>query len=624
MAEEMHDYLYGTKEEREQTATELLQRARNARISTENDWRVYSNYYNGKHDSPVRDSEIDNEAPSISEEIGMCDAYTQIESQIDTTVPEPVFSGREKSDTQKAKQREYVVKSIIYKNRLGDKMTKNERSMRLYGDSFMKVYFDINADFDGGEYEGDIVVDCLDTEDIYPDPSADCLDNCEYVDYVYRIHKRKAMRIWGKEIAKADIDTLSLGGSGQIPTTTMGKNLSADEVEIQEHWYRDDDGDIACSILIDGREIKFIEKYWEATASQNKRYPFVHFYRIKNIIGFWNQSELKAIIPMIKAGDTILQSALKNMEYSSNDMMVVEPENLIDSEEVESAPGAMLNVKKGTSSTAIRRLGGINNLGEFLIDLQYIQGEIQKTCRNYETNQGKETDRQNTASGLAMLRADAAAQTSIKDADRLGAFKRLFELIDWTALEYYDDDRLVYLGTPNRNNRADMATGENLDPLKGDIFFRFNNSKVSKTKNANVDGNTKLSNYYPAIDVEVNATAGIQKSKTYTIQTLQALLQTQVTQANYKIVVEIIRETGIPQAEELISDIEAMYSPNRGSGNADLDKYISQLAPGQQATIRSNPTLMKQLMKEYTSAYGGNVYDGGTDSAGTASAAGTI
>lgn len=612
-----HDYRYGTKEDREQTASELLTKAKNARVSVEQDWKVFANYYNGKHDSKT-DEMDDLDKSSVVEDIGLCDAYTQIESQIDTNLPEPIFRGREKTDVNKAKQREFVVKSVLYKNNLQDKMTANERAMRLFGDAFMKVYYDINADFDGGQYAGDIVVDCINTEDFFPDACAEDLNSCEYIDYVYRIHKRKAMRIWRKELKKAEIDIYNIGGTGTTPTTVLGKTLSEDEVEVQEHWYRDDDGDIACSILIDGKEIKHIAKYWEKTAAQNKKYPFVHFYRIKNVGKFWSQSELKAIIPMIKAGDSILQSALLNMEFSGNDILVVEPSNLLDAEDITNEAGQVINVKAGASTSAIRRLGGINNLGQFLNDLEYIQNEIQKTCRNYDTNQGKETAHQNTASGLAMLRADAATQSSIKDADRLNGFKRLFQLIDWTALEFYDDDRMIYLGVPNSKNRTDMEEDkpmvtENYDTKMGDIFFKFNSDNVAKTKMtsyyaANGAEVMEATNYFPIVDVEVNATAGIQKSKTYTIQALQSMLQTQITQANYKIVIALLRELEIPQTEEIIDNIELMYAPTRGTGNSDLDAFLAQLPPEQQATLRSNSTLMAQVSQEFTNNYGGNVY----------------
>ena len=615
---------YATKEDREKTATSLLQMAMNARVTVERDWKTFDNYYNGRHETYKEDDE---EVSSVCEEIGLTDAYTQIESQIDTNLPEPIFRGRERSDSAKAKQREYVAKSIIYKNALEDKMTKNERQMRLYGDSFIKVYYDASADFDGNNAVGDIVIDCINTEDIFPDETAQDLNSCEYIDYVYRMHIRKAMRVWGDEIKKAGLYEQDISGQGHIHTTALGTSLTENEVEIQEHWYRDDDGDICCSVLINGVEIKHISKYWQKTRSQNKNYPFIHFYRLKSIYGFWNQSELKPIIPMVKAGDTILKSALTNMEFTSNDQIVCEEDALVEGEEITNEPGGIINVKAGRSG-ALKRLGGINKLGEFLTDIQFIQNEIQRTCRNYDTNQGAETIRQNTASGLAMLRADAASQSSIKDKDRLNAFKRLYQLIDWSALEFYDDDRLIYIGAPTARNRADMvdeSTPENLDIKKGDVFFKFNSDKAFASREEIItqddDAITaiEISNYFPPVDVEVNATAGLQKSKTYTIQALQAILQTPINQTNYKIVIAVIRELEIPQSEEIISDIELMYSPNRGSGNADLDKYLSQLNPQQQATLKSNPSLLNQVKELYSQNYGGMNYavNGEQDGAGT-------
>ena len=53
------------------------------------------------------------------------------------------------------------------------------------------------------------------------------------------------------------------------------------------------------------------------------------------------------------------------------------------------------------SSNSWRRLGGLNNMPNFLPIVQAIQNEIQRTTRNFDSNQGKETQRVTTASGLA-------------------------------------------------------------------------------------------------------------------------------------------------------------------------------------------------------------------------------
>ena len=54
-----------------------------------------------------------------------------------------------------------------------------------------------------------------------------------------------------------------------------------------------------------------------------------------------------------------------------------------------------------------------------------------------------------TASGLSMLRADGREQADIKRADRNAGFERLYELLDWLCLEFFDDDRMLYLGAPD-------------------------------------------------------------------------------------------------------------------------------------------------------------------------------
>lgn len=588
----LETYNYSNKAAREKTVADLLASAKLARSKVEPLWKTYQAYWDGVH-KVVTD--INEELNELGSDLVVADPFTQIESQIDAILPEPIFRGRDnKTDSQKAEQRQYVVQSILYKNEVEDKLSANERCMRLFGDSFFKVYYDAHADFDGGNNAGDIVVERIDIEDFFPDPNAKTINDCEYVDYAYYLHFRKIERIWGKELKKAGLQAEDLRG-----TDTLHKvfnEVGADMVEVVEHWYKDNDGDIACSIQIDGKEVKFIEKYWQNTKSQNKNFPFVQFYTTKNLHGFWNISELKAILPYIDAADKLLQNAMLNMGFQANDQIVVEENALAEGEVITNEAGAQITVKDGKINS-VRRLGGLNKLEEYRGDLQYLQNEIQKTCRNYDSNMGGDTTRQTTASGLAMLRADAGTQADIKGAPRLHSFKRMVKLIDWSALEYYDDDRLIYIGTPSVE--TDRTMTENLDKTRGDIFFQFNSEKIRQDKASLVgidDGVNEVEHdyYYPAVDVEVNASSGIKKSKSFTIQALQSILQTPITTQNYKIVIAIIKELELPQSTELIKDIKKQFEP-KTTGNPQLDDFMGQMSQEQQAVLRNNPQLMREL-----------------------------
>ncbi len=614
------DFFNYDDEHREQTVNSLFAEAKTARLPLDNKWKILNNAYYSFRDSVDRwNAEVEkNFEEDGSNELKLTDPFIQVESQAEGTVYEPMFVGRDQEDDhQRAKQREYVVKYLIAKNDLQSAVMKNERNLRKYGDAFVKVYYDDSADFDNGG-TGDIRIEFINTDDIFPDPAADKLDNCEYVDYVYYMHRRRAERVFAKELKRKGLDVWAIASESRGSTQSVSDSETGIEsetytIQVTEHWYRDDDGDIALSILLGDREIKHVAKYWARTGKQNKRYPFEHFRQIASESSFWSTSEIETILPLCEAANRVLNRGLQNFDFLSNDIIGVEEDALAEGEEFDNRPGAVIKFKAGRLRQGWTRLGGLNGIQNVISDMQYFQNEIQRTTRNYDTNMGKETAKVNTASGLAQLRADATAQTNKKDVDRKNGWRRLFQLIDWTALEFYDDDRLIFIGAPKAIRKQEdllplSRGGCNLDANKGDVYFRFNAQDMEEKRNERIVGLTEdgrpiidFESYFPIVDCDVIATNGVEKSRSFTIQALQSLLGTQLTVENYKIAIMIVRELGIPQGEEIIGNWLEQFEPQQIPG---IDPAVqAQLPLDIQQMARQNPMLV-ELAKQNISISG--------------------
>lgn len=624
---------YSTKEDREATISFLFSHSKNEREYFECLWETYDNFYQGHH-SLVQ---------SINEEFGnisnnslnektsedyysnyiepiLTDPFIAIESQLDPSVPEFEFIGRSKTDYKKVKQRKYIVDYVMSINDFKSQNTKLDRTLKKYGDAFVKVFYNNSMKNEKGFYNGEICLDVVNLDDIYPDPTANCLEECEYINYAYKMNIRKAMRVFKKDFKKAKIDKYSIASSSFDENKPISENNNFTEneqfeVEILEHWYKDDEGDIACSMLVDGKEFKFIEKYWENTKEQNKQFPFIHFYRILDERRFWNISELKAILPLVQANDNILRTALTNMEMVSNDIIIAEEDALVDGQEITNEPGEIINVKAGRIND-VRRLSGLNSLKDFIPDIQFIQQQIQKTLRNYDTNLGAESTRVTTASGIAQLRADSQSQHNIKEADKFNAFKRLALLIDWSALEFYNEDKMIFIGVPKKektNLIEDFRDNENLDPTINDIFFTFNSDNI-KEKDENVlieeetgeiiEENEKY--YFPLVDCDINASNAIEKSKAFTIQTIKGLVDAHIDEENYKLSILMLKELNIPHTEEIVEYWENKFSPKM-QFSEEIETAMSGLDIETQELLRKNPQLVQQAMEEAGSGIGGGI-----------------
>lgn len=560
-------YDYSTREMREETADALFRRAKNARTAVEIEWEKCNDYYNGIHDATKEMVEYcrANDVPWIP--ANMPDPYILVETQINPNVPEPEFRGRDDDlDSAKAKQREFAVRYIIENNRLSDMNTRNERRLLKLGDAFWKAYWD--RDMRCGVNEGDIRIRDIPTEAIFPDPAIrdGGLQDGQYVDYVYTMHKVKFCQVFRRELEELGLtadDILTedyVSRTGVFDLTTAINDLD-DTVQVLEHWFRqpcdtEEDGErvpagaVACSILAGGRELRYIPNYWKRTCKQNSLFPFVHYWRIQDENRFWNKSELMPILELVDAADRKLAMSILNDTFLANDIILVEDSALADGEEFTNEPGAVIHLKQNRMG-GVQRLGGLQSIANGAMGVEFFKSQIERASRNYDINQGRETTKVTTATGLAMMRQDAQSQADIKGADRDAGFERLYELLDWLALEFFDDDRMLFIGADEMKDRAPQAM-----PFNADSFT----AVMPKVLDAAGNVVREEWQYFPRVDVTITAGDSIAHGKAQTLQALQALTQSQITAENWKLFAAQLELIDLPGKQEIINEWQQRFA----------------------------------------------------------------
>lgn len=560
-------YDYSTREMREETADALFRRAKNARTAVEIEWERCNDYYNGVHDATKEMVEYcrANDVPWIP--ANMPDPYILVETQINPNVPEPEFRGRDDDlDSAKAKQREFAVRYIIENNRLSDMNTRNERRLLKLGDAFWKAYWD--RDMRCGVNEGDIRIRDIPTEAIFPDPAIrdGGLQDGQYVDYVYTMHKVKFCQVFRRELEELGLtadDILTedyVSRTGVFDLTTAINDLD-DTVQVLEHWFRqpcdtEEDGEtvpagaVACSILAGGRELRYIPNYWKRTCKQNSLFPFVHYWRIQDENRFWNKSELTPILELVDAADRKLAMSILNDTFLANDIILVEDSALADGEEFTNEPGAVIHLKQNRMG-GVQRLGGLQSIANGAMGVEFFKSQIERASRNYDINQGRETTKVMTATGLAMMRQDAQSQADIKGADRDAGFERLYELLDWLSLEFFDDDRMLYLGAPEGTgapgrcmiyNSADFArTLPEVRSLTGEVLC-------------------PSREFFPRVDITVQAAEGARRDRQTTLQALDSLTRANITAENWRIFAAELEILDIPDRQEIVGEWERRFA----------------------------------------------------------------
>lgn len=578
-------YDYSTPEARTETVPHLFDKAKAARTVREAEWEKYNDYYNFIHDvsAEVKDFCDERDLPWTP---AVCpDPWIMVESQIDPVVPVPEFRGRDDDqDSKKAKQRELAVKYICENNDLDHMNTANERRLLKLGDAFWKAYWD--NEMRCGIHEGDIRIADVSPEAIFPDPSirGGSIQDGQYLGYVYTMHKVRFWQLYGERLKKLGKGADEVDGASYVPRSSVfdlstAIDDAADTVQVLEFWFRwptDGEtettdgkkvkvhaGDVACSIQCGDIELKLIPEYWKRTGKQCKLFPFVHYWRIRDENSIWNKSELFPILDLVDAEDRKLSDTLLNDAFMANDIILAEEGAMADGSEMTNAPGAVWMVKQNRAG-GIARLGGLHTAGNATILLNYLKERIEAANRNWDSAQGKETARQTTATGLAMLREDSNQQADIKKSDRRAGFERLYQLLDWLALEYFDDDRLLFLGADKERGRPEAESvvfnADNFAMMQPPVYDAITKQLVRDEWE-----------YFPKVDVTVTAGDGAQRGKVATLQALSALTQANITADNWQLYAAQLEILDIPDKDKIIDswrrkfEQPAMQLPGAGT-----------------------------------------------------------
>lgn len=547
-------YDYSGVNERQETIAFLLDFARQSRQNTDDYWRKMQRYYDGKHEIAVTAGKFAGENSLSWIPAQSTDGYIHVETQIQPAVPDFEFSPRDRTDYGKAKQREQIVKYICDNNDLDYKNSRNERQLGIKGSAVWKVCWDSGMRM--GADIGDVAVLAPNPEEIYPDPTAKDIDGCEYIGYVYKMHKQKAQRVFAKDFIRrgetlADYLDSNMLWASSFDYSSDSYGADEDTVTVTEWWFRQTNdgkiktdngdgervytwksGDIALCILINGKEVRYIPKYWKNTGFES--FPFVIYTRLPSDVSVWGRSELETIIPLIDAKDRELTYAQLNSAFSSNDIILLEENALSDGETLDNSPGSVWRLRPGMMGK-VARLGNMAAAeGSLYSNSSYWQSLIESTTGNFEVNQGKEPTNVTTATGIALLGERAQSRKNLKNIDRNAGFKRLYSLIDKTSLEHYNDGRIIRLGLSEQD----------------DIVYNFGGF-VKKTREKN---------YIPSVDVTIHTGSAIANSKAFTVSALSSLISMKIDSENYKLVKAYVDTIGIPERGEICEYLEKRFA----------------------------------------------------------------
>ena len=540
------EHLFVDFEEREQRIAELFREAASARAAAEEYWQKMRAYYSGTHETARKTGAFLASLNLPWKPAQIPDGYMHTESQIVAKMPDFEFAPRSRDDGEAAKERESITRYIMENNSMERKNAVNERRLGVMGSAVWKLsaYLDERG-------MPEIAIDNPSPADIYPDPSAASVDDCEFIGHAYRMSKMRARRVFADDFARMGTTLDQLIEEAKRDERKR-KSLDLDlfdekcpTVDVLEWWFRQENdgvyvnadgsttaysrGDIALSILIGGKEVRYVPKFYTNTLCA--RFPFVVYGRIPRDDSFWGKSELEEIIPLIDAADRQLAFAQLNTAFFANDVLVYEENAFAPDSLPDNRPGAVWKLRPGMIEK-VKRLGGVAEGGSAHYDIvERYRTIIKEALGNYDYMQGDYSAKVSTATGLALLSDMASARMSAKNVCKKAGFAELYRLIDIFALEFYTKEK------------AELVLG--------------GTAKTSAEYFADYG-------YIPTVDVRIHIGEGIENSRSFTASALEELAKMNVSAENYPLVRAYINALDIPEKAALTAELDEKFAKTKG------------------------------------------------------------
>lgn len=540
---------YDTPELREKSAAFLLREAKIARSNIDGYWQRMQNYYSGAHDTVKQTGEFLAATELPWKPATVPDGYLHVESQIESKMPDFEFCARSDDEADMAKARENAVRYICDRNELEIKNSVNERRLGIMGSAVWKL-----ALTTGENGTDEIAIENPSPENIYPDPNSTSVDGCEYIGYTYKLSRLTVQRVFADDLALAgtNIDKIFEERDERMGIETDIYSSEASPLaDVTEWWFRQPydgscscetidaagnittvnyeyrAGDIALCILLCGREIRYIPKFWNKTSCTH--YPFVIYSRIMSDNSIWGRSEIEAILPLIDAADRQLAFAQLNTAFFANDILLYEENAFAPDSFPQNHPGAVWKLRPGMIDK-VSRLGGL--AGDSTVHYEIVdkyRALMKEALGNYDFLQGDSATQVTTATGLALLSDFASKRIAAKQVCKKAGFSRLYRLIDYFALEVYGHDRLEAIGAGCKGT---------LERCRHCI---------------------ELLGYVPAVDIRINIGDGLENSRSFTISAISELIKTEITAENYPIVRAYIESLGIPYGAAICEKLDKKF-----------------------------------------------------------------
>jgi hypothetical protein len=343
-------------------------------------------------------------------------------------------------DEEAAKLFTQITDVIAERVDLDSKIDEVVRTGLLLGTGFFRVWWDNSLkggrpQYDqmgnvigGNQWVGDVAIDCPDPSNIYPDPAANCIEECRYI--IYAVPKTTK---WVEEKFGVKVDPEQAFETEIYNRPSV--NNSKDRVMFYEYWYRDN-SEINCVYAAGGKVVKRINKVFA-----HGRYPFVSFIAKKNRKSLWGIGEPKNIMANQKLLNKLVEIPTTISQLTSNPIALIDPRSGIDAKKWTNKPGQIWMAKD--PGAAVRWLEPPRGDGNIYRQIELLREFIERMGGVYDANTGETPGGVTAAAAIQMLQEQGSIPIKGIARNLYQSIKDVYELMIELVKENYEETRYI-------------------------------------------------------------------------------------------------------------------------------------------------------------------------------------
>lgn len=400
------------------------------------EWREYDEFYMGDQWKVQRPDWRPNPVVNYISYI-----IDQKSPQITQTRPTGILYPTHPMDEEAAKIFTQATEVVADRCNLDMVIDEVVRTGLLLDISWMKVYWDnkiIGGSFEKmNQYQGDVVVETVDPTNLYFDPSAVRVEDCNYMIYAIPKSLEWIKEYWGVEVSPEN------AFETDIYNRPILNNNNTRKATFYEYWYRED-GTINVIYAAGKKVLKHIRNVYK-----HGRYPFVPFVAKKNRKSIMGISECRNLLGNQKLLNKLVEIPVTNSLLVANPILLINSSSGIDPNKVTSKPGQIWMVRD--DGAGVRYLNPPVLGGEVFKMIDQMTQFMERIGGVYDANTGETPSGVTAASAIQLLQEQGSIPIKGIIRNLYATIKEVFEQMVELIKEFYTETRYLRVMGKNGN-----------------------------------------------------------------------------------------------------------------------------------------------------------------------------